>query len=210
MGVAIETLKTEHRAIKRMLEVLDVVCGRLRTGERIDPAHVNQIIEFFHAFADRCHHGKEEEVFFPALEMAGIPKEGGPIGVMLYEHDKMRGQMEGLTEAAGRYQAGETNAGADITRYGSEYAATLRSHIEKEHHVLFAMAEAHLSPKEEQELAERFEALEAEKMGVGTHEKLHALLDRMQEIYLGGRSESGTESGADSGGKKKRNKGKGG
>jgi hemerythrin-like domain-containing protein len=206
MGVAIETLKTEHRTIKRMLEVLDAVCGRLRTGERIDPAHVNQIIEFFHEFADRCHHGKEEEIFFPALEMAGIPKEGGPIGVMLHEHDQMRVDMKGLAEAAGRYQVGESNAGADITRYASDYAVMLQRHIEKEHHVLFQMAEQQLSPEEEQELAERFEALEAEKMGTGTHEKLHALLDRMQGIYLGDRSGSVAERG----GKKKRNKNQGG
>ena len=214
MGVAIETLKTEHRAIKRMLDVLDAICGRLRTGERIDPAHLNQIIKFFQEFADRCHHGKEEEIFFPALEMAGIPKEGGPIGVMLYEHDKMRGQMDGLTEAAGRYQAEDTSAGADIVRHALDYAATLRSHIEKEHHALFTMAEAHLSPQEERELAERFEALEAERMGTGTHEKLHALLDQMQGFYLGDRSESGAESVAESGaerrGKKKRNKERGG
>jgi hemerythrin-like domain-containing protein len=202
MGVAIEALKTEHRAIKRMLDVLDAVCGRLRTGERIDPAHANQIIEFFHAFADRCHHGKEEEIFFPALEMAGMPKEGGPIGVMLHEHDQMRVDMKGLTEAAGRYQAGETNAGADIIRYASDYAAMLRRHIEKEHHVLFQMAEQHLSPEDEQELAERFEALEAETMGTGAQENLHALLDRMQGMYVG--DQSGSE------GKKKRNMGKGG
>jgi len=214
MGVAIETLKTEHRAIKRMLEVLDAVCERLRTGERIDPAHLNQIIKFFQEFADRCHHGKEEEIFFPALEMAGIPKEGGPIGVMLHEHDQMRVVMKGLAEAAGRYQAGEMNAGADIIRYASDYAALLRRHIEKEHHVLFQMAEQHLSPEEERELAERFEVLEAEMMGTGTHEKLHALLDRMQGIYLGDRSESGAESvaesGAESGRKKKRDKNQGG
>jgi len=61
----------------------------------------------------------------------------------------------------------------------------LRSHIEKEHHALFKMAEAHLSPEEERELAERFEAMEAETMGAGTHEVLHALLERMQGIYLG-------------------------
>jgi hemerythrin-like domain-containing protein len=183
MGVAIEQLKTEHRAIKRMLEVLDVICGRLRAGERIDPAHLTQIVDFFRGFADECHHGKEEEIFFPALEAAGIPNEGGPIGVMLYEHDRMRGHMEGLAEAVGRYGAGDGTAGADIIRYATDYAAMLRSHIEKEHHALFTMAEAHLSPEEERELAGRFEALEAEKMGAGRHEALHALLERMQGIY---------------------------
>jgi hemerythrin-like domain-containing protein len=186
MGIAIEQLKKEHAAIEMMLKILDAVCGRLQAGEKIDPAHLGQIVEFFRGFADRCHHGKEEEIFFPALEMAGIPKEGGPIGVMLHEHDQMRGYMSDLAEAVGRYRAGEPTVRAEIIRQASDYSAMLRKHIEKENHVLFKMAEMHLSPEEEQELAERFESMEVEKIGAGKHEELHALLDRLEGIYLPG------------------------
>jgi hemerythrin-like domain-containing protein len=188
MGVAIEQLKKEHAAIESMLTILEAVCGRLKAGEQIDPAHLGQIVEFFRGFADRCHHGKEEEILFPALEMAGIPREGGPIGVMLHEHDQMRGYVQGLAGAAGRYQTGGAKAGEEIIRYASQYAATLRRHIEKENQVLFKMAEMHLAPEEERELAGRFEALELERMGAGTHEHLHVLLERMRTSYgLAGR-----------------------
>jgi len=189
MGVAIEQLKTEHRAIQRMLEVLDEVCRRLQTGERAEPEHLGQIVGFFREFADGCHHGKEEEIFFPALEQAGIPKEGGPIGVMLYEHDTMRETMNGLAGAVERHQTGDAAAAADIIRHATAYAAMLRSHIEKEHHALFKMAEAHLSPEEERELAEQFEALEAEKMGAGADGARRALLERMQTFYGAGEPE---------------------
>jgi hemerythrin-like domain-containing protein len=184
MGIAVETLKKEHAAIEIMLNILDTICNKLRAGEKIDPEHLDRIVEFFRGFADRCHHGKEEEIFFPALEMAGIPKEGGPIGVMLGEHDRMRGLLHGLAETVDRYRAGEEKADEGIVLYATDYAGTLRSHIEKENKVLFKMAEMHLSPEEEQELAGRFESLEAEKIGAVTHEKLHALLDRLEEIYL--------------------------
>ena len=93
MGIAVEQLKKEQAAIETMLEILDAVCFRLKAGEKIDPAHLTQIVEFIRGFADRCHHGKEEEIFFPALEVAGIPKEGGPIGVMLGQHERMRGLL---------------------------------------------------------------------------------------------------------------------
>ncbi|HET6464005.1 MAG TPA: hemerythrin domain-containing protein [Nitrospiria bacterium] len=184
MGMATEQLKREHEAIETMLKVLDAVCGRIKAGKTVDPAHLVQIVDFFRGFADRCHHGKEEEIFFPALEMAGIPREGGPIGVMLGEHDRMRGLMHGLAEVVDRYRAGEGQAGQGVVLYASDYAATLRRHIEKENQVLFKMAEMHLSPEEERELAERFEAMEVEKIGAGTHEKLNALLDRLEGIYL--------------------------
>jgi hemerythrin-like domain-containing protein len=35
-------------------------------------------MEFLTVFVDKCHHGKEEEFLFPALEAAGIAREGGP------------------------------------------------------------------------------------------------------------------------------------
>ena len=49
------------------------------------PEHLDQLFEFFGVFVDRCHHGKEEALLFPALEAVGIGNNGGPIGVMLRE-----------------------------------------------------------------------------------------------------------------------------
>lgn len=184
MAMATEQLKKEHAAIETMLKILGSICHKLRAGEKIDPEHLDRIIEFFRVFADQCHHGKEEEIFFPALEMAGIPKEGGPIGVMLGEHDRMRGLMRGLADGADRYRSGEEKSRDEIVRYASEYSTTLTGHIEKENKILFKMAEMHLSPDEEKELAERFESMEIEKIGRGKHEEFHALLNRLEGIYL--------------------------
>jgi len=41
---------------------------------------------FLEVFVDKCHHGEEEKVLFPAMEEAGIPRQGVPIGVMIYEY----------------------------------------------------------------------------------------------------------------------------
>lgn len=154
----------------------------------VDPAHVGQIVEFFHGFADECHHGKEEAVLFPALEKAGIPREGGPVGVMLYEHDQMRGALRAVGEAVERLRAGEVGAEGDIVRHAGDYAGTLRRHIDKENNVLFRMAEMRLGPDQEKQLAEQFEVVETQKMGAGKHEELHALLDRLEGIYLRGKT----------------------
>lgn len=184
MGVAIEQLKKEHVSIETMLRILEAVCGKLTAGQKADPEHLSQILDFFHTFADKCHHGKEEEIFFPSLEMAGIPREGGPIGVMLQEHDRLRGFMAGFSGAVGRYRAGESDAGTEIVRHAADYTTMLRQHIEKENEVLFKMAETQLSPEEEKEIMERFDRMESEKLGEGTHEKLHTLLEHLEGIYL--------------------------
>jgi hemerythrin-like domain-containing protein len=103
---------------------------------------------------------------------------------MLFEHDQMRGYVKGLAEAVGRYGNGEVAGRTEIIRFASEYAATLRRHIEKENQILFMMAEMRLGPDKEQELAKLFEVMEVEKIGAGTHEKLHALLERLESTYL--------------------------
>ncbi|HEY5647910.1 MAG TPA: hemerythrin domain-containing protein [Nitrospiria bacterium] len=184
MGAATEQLKKEHDAIGTMLRILEVVVKKIQDGQKVDREHLGEIVDFFRGFADRCHHGKEEEIFFPALEKAGIPKEGGPIGVMLQEHDQMRAFMKGLAGAVERFRGGEDGAASEIVRHAKDYAAMLRGHIDKENQVLFKMAEMHLSPEEEKELAERFEAMETEKIGAGTHERLHGVLERLEGIYL--------------------------
>lgn len=186
MGVAIEQLKKEHSAIERMVAVLETVCQRLQASQPVDAAHISQIVAFFRGFADECHHGKEEAVLFPALEKAGIPREGGPVGVMLDEHQQMRGYLRGVDEAIERLRAGDVGASADIVRYAGNYAIMLRRHIDKENSMLFRMAEMRLGPDQEQQLAEQFEVIETEKIGAGKHEELHALLDRLEDIYRHG------------------------
>lgn len=188
MGIAIEQLMKEHAAIERMLVVLDAVCRRLESGEGVEPGHLDQVVAFFRGFADECHHEKEETVLFPALEKAGIPREGGPLGVMLHEHDQMRGYLRGLATAVERLRAGEVGAAMSLARNAGHYANTLRLHMDKENSALFRMAEMRLGPAKEEQLAEQFEAIETQKMGEGKHEELHALLDRLEEIYLPGQS----------------------
>ena len=55
------------------LKVLDRICQEDRTSGKLgDPQHVDHLLEFFTVFVDKCHHGKEEELLFPALEQIGV------------------------------------------------------------------------------------------------------------------------------------------
>ena len=74
----IEDLKTEHEAVKVTLRVLDSMINDAdRTGQITNPAHMAQLIEFFRTFVDKCHHSKEEDLLFPALEEVGVSKKEG-------------------------------------------------------------------------------------------------------------------------------------
>lgn len=61
---ATEILTNEHNAIKKMLGIAEEVCKRLESGIKIDTDHLEQIVDFIMGFADKCHHAKEENLFF--------------------------------------------------------------------------------------------------------------------------------------------------
>lgn len=174
----------EHHGIKRMLQILEAVSRRIEGGEPVDPQDLEQIVEFIQVFADSCHHAKEEELLFEAMVEAGLPREGGPIGVMLHEHVLGRGYVRAVKEALPGYQAGDAAAAVRIAENARSYAALLHQHIDKEDHILYPMADRQLPAQKQHELVEAFERVEEERIGPGRHEAFHALLDRLEATYL--------------------------
>lgn len=179
MAVATQILRHEHEAILKMLSAAEQVADRLNRGEKARPETLDDLLEFFRLFADRCHHGKEEDLLFPLLEAKGIPREGGPIGVMLSEHEQGRSLIRQMAEAGEAFRSGTEGAGKRWAEAARGYVALLRAHIDKENNVLFLIAEQALAPGEQARLAEDFEKLEVDKMGAGTHERLHAKMDKL-------------------------------
>ncbi len=184
MPTATEVLKKEHQAILKMVEASETVAQRLRQGEKIPPETLATFEEFFGTFADQCHHGKEEDIFYPLLEARGVPKAGGPLGVMFDEHEQGRALVRQMRQASAAYASGAEGSAETWANAAEEYGSLLRSHIFKEDNVLFPMAERVLSGIELNRVAEDFEKLEVEKMGAGTHERLHAKMAALlSEVY---------------------------
>lgn len=176
---ATEVLRKEHEAILKMLDATDEVGLRLSRGEAVAPSTFAGLLEFFQLFADRCHHGKEDDLLFPLLEKKGMPRESGPIGVMLTEHDRGRELVREMELASAPSQDMSGPSGRRWVQASAEYTHLLRDHIAKENNVLFQMAETLLTAEEQERLAGEFERIEIEKMGVGTHERLHARMERL-------------------------------
>ena len=179
-----EQLKEEHKAIKLMLRILDRVCEKLESGEEVNLEHLEKIVEFIKVFADKCHHGKEEDLLFPAMEEAGIPKEGGPIGVMLTEHNLGRNYVKDLSDAVTKYKAGDRQVASKIVENARNYVGLLTPHINKEDNILYMMADMHLSKERQEKLLEEFEKVEHEIIGAGRHEEFHQLLHNLEEVYI--------------------------
>lgn len=136
---SLEELMHEHRVIEHSLAVLDTMADRLERGEAVPIEKVTALLDFFEVFAHKCHHGKEEEMLFPELESRGIPREGGPIGVMLYEHEQGEAYQSQLRESL--VNLSDPTAKQHFVQTARGYADLLRQHIWKEDNVLFKMAE---------------------------------------------------------------------
>jgi hemerythrin-like domain-containing protein len=178
----VEILMHEHRIIERALRALRGVCQRLENGEAVPADVPTQLVEFIQTFADRCHHGKEEKHLFPALEERGVPRDGGPIGVMLYEHEVGRGFVREMVEAASAYARGESAAAARFVSAARQYMDLLAQHIYKEDNVLFQIAQSVLDAPTRAALAEAFEREEA-ALGLGTHEQYEALAGELERAW---------------------------
>jgi hemerythrin-like domain-containing protein len=177
---ATDELMSEHRVIERVIAVLETGAERLEQNQEVRPGLFIEATDFIKGFADGCHHKKEEGVLFPSMVAHGLPVEGGPIGVMLAEHEQGRAYTRQLRQAAESLQAGDATAKADVITNARAYAGLLRQHIMKEDNILFPMAERVLPPSEQGWVADGFETVEHEETGEGIHEKYLALADRLE------------------------------
>ena len=181
----IKGLKMEHDAIQLPLRILNKISRRIeKSGEIADLQHIDQLLEFFKIFVDRCHHGKEEELLFPALENVGVSNKGGPIEVLLHEHQQGREYVQAMDKALAQFEKGDRKFVNEFLKTAGEYMNLLDQHIDKENNVLFPLAEKNLSELEQIKLWEGFEQIETEKIGVGKHEEFHRMLEKLENIYL--------------------------
>jgi hemerythrin-like domain-containing protein len=163
-----EILSDEHRVIERVLSGLEQLT-KLPIADSLE--HWRKALDFFRHFADQCHHFKEERVLFPALEEHGIPREGGPVGMMLQEHEEGRAHVMSMIAAIELLETGNAAAQDSLLNHAKEYLTLLREHIQKEDDILFRMADEVIPHDEQREILKRFEAHEAEEMGACAHEK---------------------------------------
>ena len=82
MIYASSDLREEHEGVLAGLKVLE----NMAASDDVSVQDARDLAEFIALFADKCHHGKEEGLMFPAMEKVGIARERGPIGQMLVEH----------------------------------------------------------------------------------------------------------------------------
>jgi hemerythrin-like domain-containing protein len=118
------------------------------------------------------------------LENVGVSNRGGPIEVLLHEHQQGREYVQAMNAALDQYTKGDQSVVNEFVKSAKGYINLLNQHIEKENGVLFPLAEKHLSKQTQEKLWEGFEMIETQKIGVGKHDEFHKMLDNLESVYL--------------------------
>lgn len=178
----LKILEEEHRIIEKNIAVLESISERILSGEEPPVEDLEKTIDFIKTFADKCHHGKEENKLFPKMESRGVPRFEGPIGVMLFEHEVGRRYVKSMVEALSSIKSGSKKGYLEFRSHALGYAQLLREHISKEDNILYPIARQVLKSRDFEELKEEFEKVE-EELGLGVHEKYVKLVGELYEKY---------------------------
>ena len=181
---ATEILKEDHRLIERLLRVLAQAAGKVEKGEEVSTTVFARALDFIRNFADRCHHGKEEDCLFPALEAHGLPRHAGPVAVMLSEHEEGRGYVRGLAQALEQWQKGDKSAARAVASNARGYADVLANHIPKEDNILYPMGENILPEGVKKALLEAYKGVE-KRLGEGKHHEYVHLIEELEKELKG-------------------------
>jgi hemerythrin-like domain-containing protein len=171
---AIQNLMAEHRLILRAVDALEAFARD--AGRGVDEREeLGRFVTFIRGYADKLHHGKEEEVIFVAMVDAGFSRDQGPIAVMLQDHDVGREHVSILAGLAASVVPWTREDLEILQGAGRAYAELLRAHIQKEDRILYPMAEQRLSPDVQAQVDAACAALDATAGRDGTRGRLEQL-----------------------------------
>ena len=170
-------LMIEHRLIERMLSVIRDVLGQIESTRKVDPVFIDTAVDFIRTYADRTHHGKEEDILFRNLDKLPLSAEDRRVMKELIEEHVFGRQTTGaLVEANTRYRNGEESALADIVKNLQTLIEFYPKHIEKEDKVFFPAARAYFTDEEDQAMLTEFWEFDRKMI----HEKYRSLVEQLE------------------------------
>jgi len=166
-------LMIEHRLIEKMIALIKNTLAGIKSSGSVDPLFVDAVVDFIRVYADRTHHGKEEEIFFRELDKRQLSETDRRVmDELIEEHVFGRATVKALVAANTRYRNGDQAALADITDSMTTLVEFYPKHIEKEDKLFFPAARAYFTDDEDQSLLAEFEDFDRKMI----HEKYESLI----------------------------------
>jgi len=145
-------LMIEHRLIERVIKVLPEISKRMTDRGELEPSLIDTTVDFIRMYADRTHHGKEEEILFRDLSKRNLTEEDHRLmGALVDEHVYARRTVKELVAAKESHLKGDKGALATLVNKMEGLFNLYPEHIRKEDRVFFPASMKYFS-REEQEV----------------------------------------------------------
>lgn len=170
-------LMIEHRLIERMISIIKDALTQIESTQVVDPVFVDTAVDFIRTYADRTHHGKEEDILFRDLGKRDLSAEDQRVmQELIDEHVFGRQTTQVLVEANTRYRNGDETALSDITSKLRTITEFYPKHIEKEDKVFFPACRVYFTDKEDQAMLAEFWEFDQKMI----HEKYKSVVEELE------------------------------
>ncbi len=170
-------LMMEHRLIERMIAVLRLEALRVRKKKTANSALLDAAVDFIRTYADRTHHGKEEDILFRDLEGKALSAEDRrAMDDLVKEHVCARQMVKELVEAKERWSGGDQDALKMIEERLKSLAGFYPTHIAKEDKVFFPASVKYLTREEQAVMIEEMREFDRKMI----HEKYRAVVEQFE------------------------------
>ncbi len=175
--IPIGPLMREHRRIERMVELMRRELKKAELKNRMDPDFIYATVDFFRMYADRCHHGKEEDILFRDLEKRELTSEHrAGMDDLINDHKIGRDLVKELLTANEAYVRNEEGAFERIVETLNKLIEFYPEHIEKEDKEFFYPCMEYFSADEKDAMLKEFWDFDKELI----HEKYERIVARFE------------------------------
>ncbi len=178
-------LMIEHRLIERLLHQMQREFQRIKDNIAVDPefafvdpVFVDTAVDFIRTYADRCHHGKEEDILFKALRAKELsPEHRQVMEDLIKEHVWARETTAALFKAKEGYLLEKPGALDDLMQHLGKLIEFYPRHIDKEDKHFFIPCMAYFSDGEKAALLDQMH--EFDRLLI--HEKYRGLVESIEQ-----------------------------
>lgn len=170
-------LMIEHRLIERMLLVIKAALSKIEFRHEVDPVFVDIAVDFIRVYADRTHHGKEEDILMRELKKKPLsPKDQVIMNDLIKEHMLVRQTTTLISNANDRYRGGDDIALIVIANNLKTLIEFFPKHIEKEDRNFYPASRAYFTDEEDQAMLAEFGELDRKMV----YEKYKAVVEKLE------------------------------
>ena len=174
-------LMIEHRLIERMLSVIKDALETIKSKQKVDPVFVDIAVDFIRIYADRTHHGKEEEILFRELSNKQMSDNNRRVmNELIEEHVFGRQTTKALVDANSRYRKGDKTALTAIADKLQTLIDFYPKHIEKEDKFFFPSSRSYFTNEEDQAILAEFWEFDRKMI----HEKYKSVVEGLERPQL--------------------------